>query len=743
MRQYILDQQDDGEPIIAGGQANGKKHWRSLEELADSPVFRELVRREYPEQAANWHDPIQRRTFMKLMGASLALAGLSGCVYQPPEKVVPYVKQPEEEVPGQALFFATAFSLSGIATPLLARTNEGRPTKVEGNPDHPNNRKDGNDPGLSATDIFSQASVLTLYDPDRAKTGLYRDEPRPISSFLDAIRAALDEQRPKQGAGLRFLTETITSPTLAAQLKAILTEFPQAKWHQYEPINDDNARAGAMMAIGQPVTTLYDFTKADRVLSLDSDFLSGKPGTLRYARNFADKRRLIEGSRDMNRLYVVETTPTNTGAMADHYWRLKPSELEMFARLLASRMGVESSTNTRTISSWSNMDTTWIDSLVKDLQDHKGAVIVIPGREASPAVHAYAHSINSSLGNIGKTVFYADPLEANSVDQRQSLQDLINDIEGGRVEILAMLGGNPVYNTPADLKLDKNRMFKVSKLRVHLSMFRDETSELCHWHIPESHYLEAWSDARAYDGTTTIVQPAIEPLYQSKSAHEFLALFTQQYDRKGYDILKDYWRTNAPAGTRQANTNQTSAVVQSQSSPATKPAATPANQSSVIAPLPATSPDFENSWRKWLHDGFIPNTALQTKTLAVKSGWSSQLQQSSAQSQNPDSQVDIVFRPDPSIYDGRFANNGWLQELPKPLTKLVWENVAHISPNMAQSLGITNKVGKDGGDFYLDALEISYRGSTISVPAWITPGHPDNVVTIHLGYGRRLAGRVG
>ena len=249
---------------------------------------------------------------------------------------------------------------------------------------------------------------------------------------------------------------------------------------------------------------------------------------------------MTKNTRDMNRLYVVESTPTNTGAMADHCWRLKPSELEVFAKQLANRLGAESSAAAGTISSWSNIDTRWVDHLVQDLQAHRGATIVIAGREATPLVHALAHAINSTLGNIGKTVFYSDPLEANSLDQRQSLQELINDIDGGRVEILAIVSGNPVYNTPADLKLDKTRMFKVSKLRVHLSMFRDETSELCHWHIPESHYLEAWSDARTFDGTTTIVQPLIEPLYQSKSAHEFLAVFTAQFDKKGYDIVRDY-----------------------------------------------------------------------------------------------------------------------------------------------------------------------------------------------------------
>ncbi len=722
MRQYILDQQDASED--ARKTTAGKKYWRSLEELADSPVLREFVQREYPQHAEQWNDPVERRTFLKLMGASLALAGLSGCVYQPPEKIVPYVKQPDGVVPGKALFFATAFTLGGVATPLLARSNDGRPTKVEGNPDHPNNRS--SDPqaiGSSATDIFSQASVLTLYDPDRSKTSLYRDETRPWTTFVGEIRGALDEQRGKQGSGLRFLTETVTSPTLAAQLKSILTEFPQAKWHQYEPANNDNARAGAVQAFGQPVNTIYSFDKADRVLSLDADFLSGFPGTLKYVHDYTARRQMTEGGKEMNRLYVIETTPSTTGAKADHAWTIAPSQLQAVAMAIAQKIGGGGPAIT---AQPTNIDLTFVDPLARDLQAHNGATIVIAGREASPAVHALAHSMNAALGNVGKTVFYTDPLEANSVDQRQSLQELINDIDGGRVELLVMVGGNPVYNTPADLKLNKERMFKV-KTRVHLSLYRDETSELCHWHVAENHYLESWSDTRTYDGTVSIVQPLIEPLYQGRSAHEFLAVFTPQYDIKAYDIIRAYW---------QAHGNQLTSGTQ-QPTPTATPTATQAASPSASS---APSADFETIWRKWVHDGFIPNSALPTKTFSASSGSSLHTTQSSSAA----GQFEIVFRTDPTIYDGRFANNGWLQELPKPLTKLTWDNAALVSPNTAQRLGLEREIGKMGGDIYVDTIKIDYQGrSLVNVPAWITPGQPDNVITLHLGYGRRLAGRVG
>src|SRR5258706_14063168 len=473
------------------------------------------------------------------MGASLALAGLSGCVIQPPEKIVPYVKQPEEEVPGKGLYFATAFSLGGIATPLLARSNEGRPTKLEGNPDHPNNRSgDPNDKGSSATDIFSQASILTLYDPDRSQTPMYRGETRPWTQFIAEIRGLIQKEgdglKAKKGAGLRFLTETITSPSLAAQIKSILTDFPEAKWHQYEPANRDNARAGAMTALGQSGNTIYDFSKADRILSLGSDFLACQPGSLRYARDYSAKRRISGDKAEMNRLYVVESTPTTTGANADHRFSVKPGEMLEVAGAIGTENNFPGSEHFAG----------WATAILHDLQQHRGASIVIAGDDQSPAIHAFAHAANNTLGNVGKTVFYTDPLEANSVDQTQSLRELVTDIDGGQVETLIIIGGNPAYNTPIDLRLDLNRLNKV-KLRAHLSLYNDETSDICHWHIPATHYLESWGDARSYDGTVTIVQPLIAPLYEGRTAHEVLALFSENYDQKPYDIVRGYWQENA------------------------------------------------------------------------------------------------------------------------------------------------------------------------------------------------------
>ncbi|HET6892812.1 MAG TPA: 4Fe-4S dicluster domain-containing protein, partial [Pyrinomonadaceae bacterium] len=372
-------------------------------------------------------------------------------------------------------------------------------------------------------------------------------------------------------------------------------------------------------------------------------------------------------------------------------------------------------------------------AVANDLKQHNGASIVIVGNQAPPIVHALAHAMNNLLGNVGKTVFYTDPLEANSVDHRESLQELVNDIDGGRVDLLVILGGNPAYNTPADLKLDKGRLLKwTNMVRVHLSSHKDETSELCHWNVPEAHYLESWSDSRSFDGTVTIIQPLIEPLHGGKTAHELLAVFSQQYDRRGYDIVRDYWRgaQGQAVGAGAGGTQQ-----QSSGQPA-----------AVSSPSP--SADFEDWWRKALHDGFIPNSALPTKSFALKSDLSGQLSNaqtstSGTQHPTPGPHFEVVFRADPSIHDGRFANNGWLQELPKPLTKLTWDNAALVSPNTAHRLGLVNTIGWKGGEIWVDNIRIDHRAHSIVCPTWIMPGQPDDVITVHLGYGRRRTGRTG
>ncbi|HWT02250.1 MAG TPA: TAT-variant-translocated molybdopterin oxidoreductase [Pyrinomonadaceae bacterium] len=742
MRERILAEQD-----------GGPRYWRSLEELADTPEFREFVEREYPQHAEEWHDPIGRRNFIKLMGASLALAGLTSCVYQPPEKIVPYVDQPEEMVPGKPLFFATAMPLGGVATPLLVKSNEGRPTKVEGNPDHPNNRgADPNVKGTSATDLFAQASILTLYDPDRSQVLTYREEIRSWPSFVADMRTALEEQRKTQGAGLRILTEAVSSPTLAAQLRAILTEFPAAKWHQYEAAGRAGAHAGAVAAFGEPVNTVYRFDQAERVLAIDSDFLNCGPGNLRHARDFISMRRVTEERKAMNRLYAIESTPTNTGAMADHRLSLRPSQIEPTARAIAAALGGQGVTvkmGDGGQGAAAGDTARWVEAVARDLRENAGRSIVIAGDEQPASVHALAHAMNEALGNVGKTVLYTEPIDARPEDHTASLRDLVNDIDGGRVQLLVILGGNPAYTTPADLKLNFERLNKVA-LRVHLSLYKDETSELCHWHVPEAHYLEAWSDARTYDGTVSIIQPLIAPLYGGRSAHELLAVFSDESDRTGYNIVRDFW-LGQMAGGGQSQGQAAGQPQQTAGSQATNQTQGAGGQASLnfankpilTAPITSATTDAELAWRKALHDGFIPNTAARPREgLSVRAPGAGDLPPAPAP-RPASSGFEIVFRTDPSIYDGRFANNGWLQELPKPVNKLTWDNAALLSPATARQLGVTQKIGTHGGDVHVDTVTIEHRGRSVVAPIWITPGQPDNVVTVHLGYGRTRSGRAG
>ncbi|HJR07438.1 MAG TPA: TAT-variant-translocated molybdopterin oxidoreductase [Pyrinomonadaceae bacterium] len=767
------------------GEKTGKEYWRSLEELADSGQFEDYLHTEFPRQAGEWDDEVGRRTFLKLMGASLALAGITSCSYQPPETVVPYVRQPNELVPGKPLFFATAMPMAGGAAGLLVRSNEGRPTHVEGNPDHPTSGTPERPAGqrVAATDVFSIASILSLYDPDRSETITNRGEIRPYTAFLGELRTKLDEMRGRQGAGLRFLTETVTSPTMAAQLKAILAAFPAAKWHQYEPAGTNGATLGAQLAFGQPVNTIYRFDRADRVLSLDSDFLSSGAANLRYARDFAAKRRVGEGKTDMNRLYVVETTPTNTGAFADHRFSIKPSQLEMFARALAAALGAPGVSNDG--AQYQNVaHAKHIFAIAKDLQAARGRSLVVAGEHQTPAIHALAHAMNQALGNVGQTVVYTDPIEAQPVDQVASLRELVGDIEAGRVEMLVFVGGNPVYNAPVDLALTKERLDKIRTpdgkdgLRIHLSLYDDETSQLCHWHIPETHFLEAWGDTRAHDGTVSIIQPLIAPLYKGRSVHEFLAAFTDKPEQSGYDIVRDYWRTqrletlvaaagaqqpaqgtaqagaqgggnthgegaaaghNAAAGGSNATSNPPSAT------PAPTPSVTPspAQQQGAAARTAAAPANFDEAWRGVVHDGVVPGTAAKEKSVTVRGDWSTANLPPATQTSG--GQFEIIFRPDPSVYDGRFANNGWLQELPKPMTKLTWDNAAYMSLATARrmfGLGENDYTFK-GREFNAPVVELRHRGQSVRAPVLIVPGQPDDVVTVTLGYGRTRAGRVG
>ena len=675
--------QNDGSP----------RYWQSLAQLAGAKEVQNYSDHEFPHVPEKPVQEVSRRDVLKFMAASAALAGLTACTKLPPEKIVPYVQAPEEIVPGKPIFYATAMPFSGIATGLLVESHMGRPTKIEGNPEHP--------ASLGASDAFAQASILTLYDPDRPQVVTHQGRISTWSAFLNAMSMVRAEQQTRKGAGLRILTETVSSPSLADQLQSALKQFPQAKWHQYEPAGREAAREGSRLAFGEYINTYYRFDKADVVLALDADFLCYGPGSLRYARDFSDRRRIVNDQSTMNRLYMVESTPSGTGAMADHRWPLRPSQIEEFARAVAQQVGLATTGNKTPPH---GVPSEWVAALARDLQTHRGSSIVLAGDHQPPIVHALAHLINHALGNEGKTVIYTDPVEPNPANQTQSFAELVADIRAGAVDTLFILGGNPLYNAPADLEL-RNLFFPLPtapgqprppskvRLKIHLGLYNNETSELCDWHIPEAHFLESWGDARAYDGTVSIIQPLIAPLYDGRSAHELLAALLGDPGKSSHDIVHGYWK-NQKGGK-----------------------------------------DFEPFWDTTLHDGVMAGTTFPPKSVAAEATLSDldSLNGTKRKPAGGSGQLEVIFRPDPTVWDGSFSNNGWLQELEKPNTKLTWDNAAMLSPATAQRLQVTNE----------DVVELHYDGRKLKAPVWIMPGHVDEAVTVHLGYGRTRAGRIG
>lgn len=615
------------------------------------------------------------------MAASIALAGLTGCVKQPLEEIVPYVVQPDNIVPGKPKFYATAMTLSGYGIPLLVKSNMGHPTKIEGNPQHP--------ASLGGSDLFSQASILDLYDPDRSQSVTFNGKIEAWFSFVGAMRSSLAAQPHQQ---IRFLTTSVSSPTLLSQLNAVLKQFPSARWHVWEPVNRDLVRAGSQMAFGEAVETQYHFEKAEVILSVDADFLYPTfPGFHRYTREWSNRRRPHPERRPfadvagnpfpgnaMNRLYALESTPGVTGAKADHKLKLSPQRINKYLRIIASRLGGGGASG----SPDSAHDNKWVNTVVSDLETHRGTGLVVVGDHMPAEVHALAHAINETLGNAGQTVVYTDPVLANPPDESSSIKSLVADMNAGEVEMLFILGGNPVYDAPADLEFAQ--ALKKVPTSIHHGLHLNETGALCNWHINATHYLEHWSDVRAYDGTCSIVQPLISPLYEGKSEHELLAIFSDAPVQAGYSIVRSYWNSTAPGI------------------------------------------GFDAFWRQSLFDGFVRNTALPPRNVKVKAT-------NFALAPEVTGTTELIIRPDPSIYDGRFANNAWLQEVPKPLSELTWDNPVMIGLKMARGMGLQNG----------SVVELEFHGRKVTGATWIQPGHPDNALTVFLGFGRDRAGRSG
>jgi MoCo/4Fe-4S cofactor protein with predicted Tat translocation signal len=643
----------------------GKRFWRSLDELADTAEFQAAVEREFPAAAQEWVDPTSRRGFLKLMGASMALAGLAGCTKQPDEPIYPYVKAPEDLILGKPMYFATVHPFTTGAVPLLVKSDEFRPIKLDGNPEHAYNH--------GGSDAYTQGSLLDLYDPDRTSRPIFRGESREWGEFVESFRNKVAST--KDGAGIYFLSAAITSPTVARQWQAVQKAYPKARLVQYDP-----AIAGTALTRG--ALPQYDLTAADVIVSLDADFLSGAsyPGFHKLVRDYAGRRK--DPANGMNRLYSVESSTTTTGMKAEHRLGLRASEVPAFTAALAQAVGV-AGVNPPAYA-WTADQQKFLAAVAKDLKANAGKSAVIPGIYQDPSVFDLAAAINAALGNAGKTVIAsAAPLHPIPSDQFGDFKALVADLNAGKVDWLVILNVNPIYTAPADLNFAS--AFNKAGTVVHLGHNLDETGQISHWHIPAAHYLEFWSDARSYDGTVSVVQPMIEPLFGGKTTHDFFQSLLDDPMVSAYQAVRETWQ-------------------------------------------PVIKGDFESGWRKALHDGWIADTVAAAPAAAAGSPLPK-----SIPAPSPKDSLEIIFRPDPSVYDGRWANVGWLQELPKPVTNLSWDNAAIVSGATLEKLGLEED----------DIVEISVGSGRVQAPVIVAPGHPDNSVTVYLGYGREFAGRVG
>jgi molybdopterin-containing oxidoreductase family iron-sulfur binding subunit len=718
--------------------------FQSVEQWMDSAKFQEMMRDEFPEDADSWLDPISRRNFLALSAASVALA--SGCnpSLRPASQrqVVPYVDQPVEVIPGVPLFFATAMpQQSGVGLGLLVKSLEGRPVKCEGNPNHPSS--------LGSIDLQALAAPLTLHDPDRSRAVTLNGNG---STFDKALAAVKTELAGKDGTGVVFLTEPTTSPTVHRLMGDVLKTYPKAKWVRYEPVGRGNEAAALAAAFpGKPASLHYKLDAADVILSLDADFLTTGPGAVRYARDFGARRKLslilaekelhheheeaakkdgkkpthkhfahetvlakaVEMAR-MNRLYVVEGALTSTGSIADHRLPLKPSRVEGFTRAVAAKVGVLGAVAPADLSP---AVAKWVEEVSKDLLAKKGKAVVIAGEHQSAATHLLALAINETLGAFGTTVAVTAPLDP--APPNTDLKALVADMTAGKVSTLFLIGVNPVYDAPADLNFAE-AMAKV-KTKVHHGLYADETAvPHCTWHIPAAHFLEGWGDVRGHDGTASIIQPLIAPMHGGKTAIDLLAAILNTGEPDGLEAVKGTWRaafddTAFPAAVKDKY-----------------------KKSSAAAP----AHDFDRYWESAVRAGVLEGSVPAAPAVAaVKLDKLADPALSVAAVQG----LEIQFRPDPALFDGKQANNGWLQELPKPMTNLTWDNAAMVSPATAESLQFRQSFAWTAGErgrTETDLAELTVNGRKLKVAVHILPAMADDVVVLHLGFGRERAGRV-
>ena len=662
----------------------GPKYWRSLDEVAETPEFREWLQREFPAGASEFEDGVSRRNFVKIMASSFALAGvgLTGC-RRPYENIVPFTRMPEGYVHGNANYYATAMPTRTSAIPLVVKSHEGRPIKIEGNSEHPDSN--------GGTNAWAQASILNLYDVDRAKRFTRGGSPIPRDAALAQLAAVGQRHSANQGTGLAFLVEPRNSPSRQRVQQFIANKFPQAKWYSYDPVDCDVHQKAASRATGRSVRPYFKLEEAAIIVSLDCDFMGAEEENTRYINGFSKGRRIEKPTDKMNRLYVVEPLLSLTGMNADHRLRVPGSQVAAAATQLA-----------QAVLNNGQAENKWIAECAKDLAANRGKVLVVAGHRQPLAVHILAYAMNQALGSIGTTVLFHEAPEI----KEGTISDLGQALTGGQVETLVITGGNPVYSAPANLNWAQTQ--RRAKEVVRLGYYEDETSKVSDLHIAEAHYLESWSDARTMDGTYVPIQPLIAPLYGGLSEIEVLAAIGGEPIAKGHDIVRGTFRILA--GT-----------------------------------------EAENDWKKLLHDGFWKGTESKAVTLQVDQAIVTQALQTGLPAAPSPQNLELVLFRDYSLDDGRYANNGWLQEMPDPVTKITWENVLLVSKKTANDLGFadaefmygTHDLRKKDHPRGVPTATLTVGGKQITAPVWLQPGLADNVIGLALGYGRTEVGRIG
>ncbi|MDH3728663.1 MAG: 4Fe-4S dicluster domain-containing protein, partial [Myxococcales bacterium] len=652
---------------------------------------------------------VSRRSFVQGSSIAALAAGLQGCIRRPEDKIFPYSKAPENLIPGVPSHFATVTARGRDALGVVVTSHDGRPTKVEGNEAHP--------ASLGGTDVRAQAYVWDLYDPDRSQQPARRRGKALLHATYDEadkfLKDLIEKHEADKGAGLRFLAPISNSPSFRRMQEKVLDKFPEARFHTYSPIDDDNAREGARIAFGEPVAPLLDYTRASVVVSLGADFLGNEPGAVVAARRLAVTRRAISPETTLSRLYVVESNYSITGGMADHRLRIPQRDIERFARALAAElatMGVAGIPgNQPSYPDMDGIDRKWLTALAEDLVKNFRRSIIVAGSGQPPRVHALVHAINAALGNVGVGVMYTAPADVDAEACRESIRQLAKD--GAKMATLIMLGGNPVYDAPADLKF-ADLLAREGLTSVHVSTHRDETSGDCSWHIPLAHELEAWGDQASFEGVLSVQQPLIAPLYGARSEIELLAIVAGEKTTRGHDIVRETVESTVDSVARRIGM----AVFVK-----TKASQWQGGLHKGVV--------FQGLMHPLLRKGFLGTAARQVNLDAIAKA----LEEIPKHADLGTGNIEVCFEPDFALHDGRHANNLWALELPRPMTKLVWDNAALMSPSTRDALGLKNG----------QMIRLSKGGNSVEIPVWAVPGHADFCMTLSLGWGRTSAGRYG